>query len=829
MPGILPGETYRDPMPLIRRTAVAAALVLGAGALGMGLAAPAGAQAAQVFRVPPNGVFTLRGHGWGHGHGMSQYGAYGAAKVRGMTYEQIVAFYYPHTSLDGQPLSTTVRVLLGNTSATNLVVAPRGAAKLTASTNADGVPACDLPDSIDGGKTTVAQWRARVVSTSSGTMMRLQASSDGSTWTTHPTIDGCDPAWSKPLDGSITFDGGGVTNLVRPSGVAAYRGTLRAAFTGSRIYVVNVVALDSYLLSVVPSEMPSSWSPAALQAQAVAARTYASYEVAHPKNKPYYDVYDDTRDQVYGGKAHEAASTTAAVKATEDAKQKTGDILVDSHGDPAFTQFSSSDGGWTVAGGQPYLPAQRDPYDGLVPSSVHSWAATISAAAIQKAYGSQIGTFRALVVTGRDGNGQWGGRITTMTLQGSTGSVNLTGSDFRYAFGLRSEWFTVILPPGQPTEVTAGVSSGSATVGWQPPAAQRNVAAVSGYRVVLHPGGLSAQVSKSARTATVTGLKAGVDYTASVTALSSSGPGHATTVTTKVHRIAGGARLATANAASAATFPVGKARGVVLVRQHGALADAFAAAPLARAVHGPVLLTARTALPSATADEIKRVLPAGGTVYLLGATSVISDAVRTAVHSLGYHVVRKAGGTPAAVARSAARTIATAGTVTRAFEVDVSDPTSAWVAGAAAARMHGVVLLTTNGALAPESAHWLANNKTVKRFAVGAAAVAADPSAVALTGASPDAVAVAVAGRFFSMPTSVALVSPGPAIAGVAAAARQAVLRGPLLYANGSGLSTSTASYLSGVRDQVQRVDLIGSRLPYDDVESGVQSALLGR
>jgi hypothetical protein len=432
-------------------------------------------------------------------------------------------------------------------------------------------------------------------------------------------------------------------------------------------------------------------------------------------------------------------------------------------------------------------------------------------------------------VTGRDGNGQWGGRITTLTLQGTSGSVDLTGSDFRYAFGLRSEWFQVILPPGLPTDVTAGVSSDTATVGWQPPAAQRDVAAVSGYRVVLHPGGLSTQVSKDARTATVSGLRAGVDYTASVTALSKSGPGRATTVTTKVHRIGGDSRIATANAVSAATFADGKARGVVLVRQQGARVDAFAAAPLARAVHGPVLLTGRSALPSSTAEEIKRILPAGGTVYLLGSTSVIGHAVHTALHDLGYKVSRRGGDTPAAVARSVANTIAKTATLRRVFEVDSTDQPSAWVAGVAAARTHGVVLLTAGGALAPETRHWLAKHNSLKRFAVGTAASTADPAAIALTGADPGAVAVVVATRFFSAPVNAALVTSGTPVADIAAAARLAVSRGPLLYADGAALSAATASYLSGVRDGLQRVDLVGSDLPYDDVESGVQAALLGR
>src|SRR4051794_37146044 len=149
MPGIRAVPLYRDLMPLIRRTAVVAALALAAGALGLGAATPAVARSsAQVFRVPPNGVFTLRGHGWGHGHGMSQYGAYGAAKVRGLTYQQILDFYYPHTSLAGKPLSTIARVQLHGTTTRRLVVAPTGAAKLTASTSVDGVPGCVLPDTV---------------------------------------------------------------------------------------------------------------------------------------------------------------------------------------------------------------------------------------------------------------------------------------------------------------------------------------------------------------------------------------------------------------------------------------------------------------------------------------------------------------------------------------------------------------------------------------------------------------------------------------------------------------------------------------------------------
>ena len=93
--------------------------------------------------------------------------------------------------------------------------------------------------------------------------------------------------------------------------------------------------------------MPASWSPAAVQAQAIAARTYAAYERAHPLTDTY-QICDTTSCQVYGGYSSEHPDSNAAIAATAGKIQTYG-------GDPAFTQFSSSSGGWTSAGSVPYL------------------------------------------------------------------------------------------------------------------------------------------------------------------------------------------------------------------------------------------------------------------------------------------------------------------------------------------------------------------------------------------------------------------------------------------------------------------------------------------
>jgi stage II sporulation protein D len=802
---------------------------LAVAALVLSIAAPVGASAGgsapgELYPVPPGGILTLEGHGWGHGRGMSQYGAYGAAKVKGLDYRQILAFYYPHSTLVGQSLTTKVRVLLHGTSSDRLVVQPKAGADLTAS--AKGMPNCVLPTSVDGGKTTVTSWRAKVVSTADGLRLKVQGTSDGSTWTRLPA-KACDPAWTNGLTTSITFTGArGLTRLVRSGAVTTYRGALRAAFTGTRVYVVNDVLMESYLKSVVPSEMPSSWSGAALQAQAVAARSYASYGMAHPKNKPYYDVFDDTRDQMYLGVPNEAAASTAAVLATQDAKAKTAAVLHDSSGHPAFAQFSSSDGGWTVAGSQPYLPAKQDPYDGLVQSSVHSWTTTVAASSISSAFGNSLGTLRALVVNDRDGNGQWGGRITSLTLRGTKGDVTLTGADFRYDFGLRSEWFHVLVPPAAPTRVTARRSGASVVVGWQPPGAGA-AAKVTGYRVVLSPGSTVMTAAASVRSVTFSGLAPGTDYTVRVAATSKAGAGRTATVTSKVGRLAGSNRVRTAVAASRAAFADGKATGVVLVRW-SVDAHSFGAAPLAAARSAPVLLAYRGSLPADTRAEIQRVLPAGGTIVVLGPTAEIGDGVARSLTSQGYKVVRFGGATPAGTARQVARALERRASVTNVFEVSRDDPAAAWVAGAAAAKLHGVVLLTDGAKQSSDSATWLSRHAKVTRYAVGGDAAKADPAATPITAADASALSAAVAKRFFTGPHAAAVADAGDQASGLVAAAWSAQRAAPILLATAPALTDGVGSYVGSVKARLRSVQLVGGRLPYDHVESDLQKALLG-
>jgi SpoIID/LytB domain protein len=383
---------------------LASLLVLACGGATL-VAAPGEASRSvdQAYVVPSDGVLHLTGHGFGHGHGMSQYGAQGAAK-QGLTHQQILAFYYPGTALG--TTTGSIRVRLSGATAKSLVVQHATGLK---------VRSAGSTTSYDATAAGATQWRLRT-SGSSTLVDYYAASAWHNAWRTLPG--------AAELFGPSTLD-------LRLSGAwKPYRGAARLTAEG---YTVDVLGVDDYVRGVVAREMPASWQPSALQTQAVAARTYGVYDrSAHPSRS--YDTCDTTSCQVFGGYAGEDSRSNAAVAATA------GEILTYG-GQPAFTQFGSSDGGWTSAGSQPYLKAKADPYDGFSGNPVHTWTKSVTRAAIQKAWPS-LGTLKGTVVTQRDGNGDWYGRVEKLVLDGSKNDVTVTGDAFRSKLGLRSSWFS---------------------------------------------------------------------------------------------------------------------------------------------------------------------------------------------------------------------------------------------------------------------------------------------------------------------------------------------------------------------------------------------------
>jgi SpoIID/LytB domain protein len=481
-------------------------LAIGLAAVGMPSAPAAPPPAVnEAYQVPPSGTFTIQGRGFGHGHGMSQWGAYGAAKVADLSSNQILHFYYPHTTLATKPVTRKVRVLLtaaGAPASGYLEFNPAPGLTLTPQ-DADAV---ELPEESAAGD-PVDRWRLRKVG--AGKLELRAHTADG--WTVVRPDVGSYATLSDPA---------AVIALVEPSGsgtkTVRYRGELVAEMPSSALQVVNVVPVEAYLRSVVPAEMPHTWSAAALRAQAVAARTYTWRGIANPKAS-WFDLNGDTRDQAYAGLGAEAAETDAAIHDTA------GEVIVDSHGRAIFAQYMSADGGWTVSGGQSYLPAKHDPYDGKLPNGSHSWSTKLSATTIASTFPS-VGQVKELVVTGRDGQGAWGGRVTSLTVVGSDGTKPLTGTEFQSAFGLRSAWFRPTPPPGAPTAVAATAAAHTVTVTWKPPNRIRGAATVTGYRVRLRPGRHVVKTKPDALSASFADLKPD-DYTASVVARSAAGRG----------------------------------------------------------------------------------------------------------------------------------------------------------------------------------------------------------------------------------------------------------------------------------------------------------------
>ncbi|WP_283252583.1 SpoIID/LytB domain-containing protein [Aeromicrobium wangtongii] len=376
-------------------------------------AAPTGS--ANTVTVPASGRITFNGHGYGHGIGMSQYGAQGAAKA-GVPYDQILATYYPGTSLAKR--SGNIRVLISQDTSDAVDVKPASGLvfrKLTSSYKKS------LPTKIGGAK--VKNWRIVRVS-SRKTQSALQ----------YRTTGGYRGYKNIKWTGDGQFEGPSKISLMLPGGsVVKYRGAIRSAVPskGSTARdTVNVLPIEHYVRGVIAAEMPATWAPEALKAQAVAARTFGVRSMSPAR---YYDICSTTACQVYGGASRETATTDAAARATSGQ-------YVSYRGAPALTQFSSSSGGRTAAGSQPYLSAAADPYDGWAGNPNHKWATTVTASKIQKAYPT-IGKLRSITITRRTGGGSWGGRVSSMTLVGSRTSKTISGTDARWAFGLKSHWF----------------------------------------------------------------------------------------------------------------------------------------------------------------------------------------------------------------------------------------------------------------------------------------------------------------------------------------------------------------------------------------------------
>jgi stage II sporulation protein D len=216
-----------------------------------------------------------------------------------------------------------------------------------------------------------------------------------------------------------------------------YTGTTLGAAPASSVVKVlqgsKVVAvpLERYVRGVVAAEMPSSWPLAALEAQAIASRTYA---LTDDQGGTRFDVYADTRSQMYLGAAAETAATNTAVAATAGQV-----VLYD--GEPAITYYFASSGGMTEDNENSFLGSTPEPWLRAVPDAYEtksaSWKLSISfATAAARLRGLVKGSFRGIEVLQRGASP----RIVAAEVLGSRGNSPVSGPELGARLGLTSTW-----------------------------------------------------------------------------------------------------------------------------------------------------------------------------------------------------------------------------------------------------------------------------------------------------------------------------------------------------------------------------------------------------
>ena len=343
--------------------------------------------------------FLINGHGWGHGIGMSQWGAYGYAK-HGWSYRQILKHYYTGIGFVTAP-GGDVRVLLQS---------GMGSVKLSCP-NTYTAQGTGKPVEIPAGTVATTKYVDGVYRVVAGELTRDFAAAVTFT----------------PSRGALS-----VLTTTDLGKTGPYRGVIRVVRSGGSLQMIDKLPLESYLRGVVPHEVSATWPQEALKAQACAARAYALRSLK-PTNT--FDVYCDVRSQAYAGVDSEDARTDAAVRATAGVVPAYG-------GSPISAYYYSCSGGhteniedgWPGAAAVPYLKGVDDPYDSY--GSLHDWGPLRRTAAQVGGPLGATGSLRAVSTVERGSSP----RIVKAALIGSEGVTFMDGNALRMKLGLNSTW-----------------------------------------------------------------------------------------------------------------------------------------------------------------------------------------------------------------------------------------------------------------------------------------------------------------------------------------------------------------------------------------------------
>lgn len=292
-----------------------------------------------------------------------------------------------------------------------------------------------------------------------------------------------------------------------------------------------------------------------------------------------------------------------------------------------------------------------------------------------------------------------------------------------------------------------------------------------------------------------------------------------------VTRLSGSDRIATSVVASSNAFPGSTSARAAVLANAASFADALPGVPLAAAKGGPLLLTGREHLDDRVRSELQRVLPRGASVYLLGGTGALTDAVAVAVQQSGFEPVRLGGADRFETAvQIAERGLAAPATV---FEATGQSFPDALAGGAAAAASGGAILLTDGTSQSRATAAYLLRHPTTTRYALGGPAATADPTATAIAGQDRFETAVLVARRFFGAVNTVGVASGYSFPDALAGGANIANRNGPmLLAASAAPLPQALTAYLSEVEGLSSLLLYGGRQALGDDVVVAVNRAV---
>ncbi len=380
----------------------------------------------------PIDSLTISGRGWGHGRGMSQYGALGYASADHWTATEILDHYYGGTSSGPIPPSAVIDPL-----AVRVDLRYMHGIDTTVSIGEGGLELLETDGSTIA---NIEQNAVRLRSDGAGFILQTSDSCDGS-WSTSHRLEETTIQIRSKISQQPGYAPDQKEHLLRVCGPTYdvwYDGSIQSTTHGGEARTVNVVPVETYLRGVVPNEAFASWPEASLQAQSVAARSYLM--AGDRRQLPYADTCDNTRCQVYDGLFSERRSNhTSTHPRTDKAIEETaGVVRVKPSGQIARTEFSSSSGGYTAGGD---FPAVEDRGDALGGNVNHSWTVQVSTDALEAYYNS--GDLLGVEVTKRNGLGAYGGRAVEVVFTFETKSVTVSGNVARQRLGLKSDWFVV--------------------------------------------------------------------------------------------------------------------------------------------------------------------------------------------------------------------------------------------------------------------------------------------------------------------------------------------------------------------------------------------------